>query len=66
MEYSAKNLQAETFLFVNTIELAISNTIGKLAVLCMHNVCTSCGALVQFGCYQHRYEWEDLWCSYTV
>ena len=26
-----------------------------------------CGALVQFGCYQHRYEWaKDLWCSSTV
>ena len=25
-----------------------------------------CGALVQFGCYQHRYEWRDLWCSSTV
>ena len=24
------------------------------------------GALVQFGCYQHRYEWKDLWCSSTV
>ena len=22
-----------------------------------------CGALVQFDCYQHRYEWKDLWCS---
>ena len=26
----------------------------------------TCGALVQFGCYQHRYEWKDLWCSSTV
>ena len=27
-----------------------------------------CGALVQFGCYQHRYECKglDLWCSSTV
>ena len=25
-----------------------------------------CGALVQFGCYQHRYEWKGLWCSSTV
>ena len=24
------------------------------------------GALVQFGCYQHRYEWKVLWCSSTV
>ena len=24
------------------------------------------GALVQFGCYQHRYEWKGLWCSSTV
>ena len=23
-------------------------------------------ALVQFGCYQHRYEWKGLWCSSTV
>ena len=22
-----------------------------------------CGALVQFSCYQHWYEWKDLWCS---
>ena len=22
-----------------------------------------CGALVQLSCYQHRYEWKDLWCS---
>ena len=22
--------------------------------------------LVQFGCYQHRYEWKGLWCSSTV
>ena len=28
--------------------------------------CRVCGALVQFGCYQHRYEWKDLWCSSTV
>ena len=25
-----------------------------------------CGALVPFGCYQHRYEWKGLWCSSTV
>ena len=25
-----------------------------------------CGALVQLNCYQHRYEWKDLWCSSTV
>ena len=25
-----------------------------------------CGVLVQFGCYQHRYEWKGLWCSCTV
>ena len=25
-----------------------------------------CGALVQFGCYQHKYEWKGLWCSSTV
>ena len=25
-----------------------------------------CGALVQFGCYQHTYEWKDLWCSLAV
>ena len=25
-----------------------------------------CGALVQFGCYQHRYEWKGLWCSSRV
>ena len=25
-----------------------------------------CGALVHFGCYQHRYEWKDLWCSRTI
>ena len=24
------------------------------------------GALVQFGCYQHRYKWQGLWCSSTV
>ena len=24
------------------------------------------GALVQFGCYQHRCEWKGLWCSSTV
>ena len=24
------------------------------------------GALVQFSCYQHRYEWKGLWCSSTV
>ena len=22
-----------------------------------------CGVLVQFGCYQHGYEWKGLWCS---
>ena len=21
------------------------------------------GALIPFGCYQHRYEWKGLWCS---
>ena len=26
----------------------------------------ACGALVQFGCCQHRYEWKGLWCSSTV
>ena len=20
---------------------------------------------VQFGCYQHKYEWKGLWCSST-
>ena len=25
-----------------------------------------CGALVQFGCYQHRYELNGLWCSSIV
>ena len=25
-----------------------------------------CGALVQFGCYQYRYERKGLWCSNTV
>ena len=24
------------------------------------------GALVQFGCYQHRYESKGLWCSSIV
>ena len=24
------------------------------------------GTLVQFGCYQHRYEYKGLWCSSTV
>ena len=24
------------------------------------------GVLVQFGYYQHRYEWTDFWCSNTV
>ena len=24
------------------------------------------GALVQFGCCQHRYEWKGLWYSSTV
>ena len=25
-----------------------------------------CGTLVLYGCYQHRYEWKDLWCSSKV
>ena len=35
----------------------------KINVLytCQHE--KICGALVQFGCYQHRYEWKDLWCT---
>ena len=23
-----------------------------------------CGALVQLGCYQHRYEWKGLWLAH--
>ena len=26
----------------------------------------NCTPVVQFSCYQHRYEWKGLWCSSTV
>ena len=29
-------------------------------------ICIHVHALGQFGCYQHRSEWKDLWCSSTV
>ena len=42
--------------------------IGALEHFVKFSWCTwrICGTLVQFGCYQHRYEWKDLWCSSTV
>ena len=47
-------------------QLAYTNVDGMTDLWCFSTVQRIYGALVQFGCYQHRYEWKGLWCSSVV